>query len=70
MTHDEAQQPVAIDLNAASEDDLAGIECIGPLCAQRIVEYRRLNGRFVSARELRYVEGIADIEALARSLRV
>jgi DNA uptake protein ComE-like DNA-binding protein len=65
-------QARAIDLNVASEEDLAQIAEIGPLCAHQIVEYRRVNGRFVSMRELRYIDGLAQkaLGDLLRTLRV
>ena len=56
----------------ASEEDLAGVTGIGPVFAHRIVEFRRVNGRFVSPRELRYIEGLAPaaLDALSPALRV
>jgi competence protein ComEA len=47
-----------IDLNTASAQELADLDQIGPVLAQRIIEYRRLHGRFLSVDELDRVRGI------------
>jgi competence protein ComEA len=47
-----------VDLNSADERTLAGLPGIGPTLAQRIVEFRTLNGPFAS------VDGLADVAGI------
>jgi len=47
-----------IDLNKATEDELAQIPTIGLKIAKRIVEYRKTNGRFKSIDELKLIKDI------------
>ena len=49
-----------LDLNAASASDLDGLPGIGPVLAQRIVDWRTENGRFASVDQLRDVTGIGE----------
>lgn len=49
-----------LDLNAATVEQLDGLPGIGPVTAQRIVEWRTRNGRFASVDQLREVEGIGE----------
>ncbi|MCS6918996.1 MAG: helix-hairpin-helix domain-containing protein [Fimbriimonadales bacterium] len=49
-----------IDLNTATAEQLEAIPGIGPTLAQRIVDYRRANGRFHSVEELLEVQGIGQ----------
>ena len=49
-----------LDLNAASASDLDGLPGIGPVLAQRIVDWRTENGRFASVDQLREVTGIGE----------
>ena len=48
----------AVDLNSADEVTLAGLPGIGPALAERIVEFRTLNGPFAS------VDGLADVAGI------
>ncbi len=50
----------AININAATADELASLTGIGPVRAQSIVEYRDENGAFESVDELARVSGISD----------
>jgi competence protein ComEA len=50
----------SLDLNAATVEQLDGLPGIGPVTAQRIVEWRTRNGRFASVDQLREVEGIGE----------
>ncbi|HEX9952241.1 MAG TPA: helix-hairpin-helix domain-containing protein [Rubricoccaceae bacterium] len=52
--------PVRTNLNTASSDELQRLPRIGPALAGRIIEYRRVHGRFRSAAELTEVRGIGD----------
>jgi competence protein ComEA len=57
----------SIDVNTADEQALASIPGIGPTLAERIVEYRRVNGPFASLDELADVAGMTQrrIDAMA-----
>ncbi len=49
-----------LDLNAASVSDLDSLPGIGPVLAQRIVDWRTENNRFGSVDQLREVTGIGE----------
>ena len=49
-----------LDLNAATVDQLDGLPGIGPVLAQRIVDWRTEHGRFASVDQLREVSGIGE----------
>ena len=49
-----------LDLNAATQEELAQLPGIGTELAQRIVEYREANGPFETAEELMEVSGIGE----------
>lgn len=51
-------QPALIDLNRASAAELETLPGVGPVLAQRIIDYRMTRGRFTSVDELREVSGI------------
>lgn len=56
--HEEAwDRPV--DINSADLKELASLDGIGEVLAQRIIDYREENGPFVSAGEIMKVEGIS-----------
>jgi competence protein ComEA len=60
-----------VDLNAATLAQLDGLPGVGPVLAQRIVDWRSAHGRFGSVDELREVTGIgaarfADLKARVR----
>jgi len=54
----EMQEPLLIDVNAASADDLIAIDGIGPALAQRIVQHRQEHGPFGTLDELTQIRGI------------
>jgi competence protein ComEA len=47
-----------LDLNRASEAELAGLPRVGPVLARRLVERRRLTGRFGSFAQVDSVSGV------------
>lgn len=49
-----------IDLNTATAEQLEAIPGIGPVLAQRIVDHRRLHGKFQSVDDLLQVHGIGQ----------
>jgi competence protein ComEA len=49
-----------IDLNAATLTQLDSLPGVGPVLAQRILDWRTAHGRFASADQLRSVSGIGD----------
>jgi competence protein ComEA len=49
-----------LDLNSATVEQLDALPGVGPVTAQRIVEWRTRNGRFASVDQLREVEGIGE----------
>jgi competence protein ComEA len=60
-----------VDLNSATLGDLDALPGIGPVLAQRIVDWRTQHGSFTSVDQLREVSGVgdakfADLSALVR----
>lgn len=49
-----------IDINTAESAELQLLPGIGPVLAQRIVDDRAANGRFLSLNDLKRVKGIGD----------
>ena len=49
-----------IDLNRATLPELDGLPGVGPVTAQRILEWRTRNGRFSRIDQLREIEGIGE----------
>lgn len=45
--------PARVDLNGASRQELEALPGIGPVTAQKILDYRQKNGRITSVEELR-----------------
>lgn len=49
-----------VNLNAASLEELTRLPGIGPVLAQRIVDYRQVYGKFSALEELKEVAGIGE----------
>lgn len=47
-----------IDVNTATVEQLTELKGIGPVIAQRIVDYRQENGKFTTTEQLQEVKGI------------
>ena len=52
--------PDRLELNSAGQADLEALPGIGPVLAERIVQWRTENGPFVSAEQIMDVEGIGE----------
>lgn len=55
-----AEPEYPLDINVATVDDLDDLPKIGPVLAQRIIDYREANGDFQFVEELLNVEGIGE----------
>jgi competence protein ComEA len=51
-------ETATVDLNAATAEQLDALPGVGPVLAQRIVEWRAAHGRFSSVAQLQEVDGI------------
>jgi competence protein ComEA len=49
-----------VNINSASEKQLAELDGIGPAKAKAIIDYRKKNGPFKSTEDLKKVNGIGD----------
>ena len=49
-----------VNINTAGTNELALLPRVGPVVAQRIVDFREENGRFNKPEDLMLVEGIGD----------
>jgi competence protein ComEA len=52
--------PGRVDLNTATVEQLDALPGVGPVTAQRILEWRTRHGRFARVEQLREIEGIGE----------
>lgn len=64
----EAAQVRAVNINTATVNELDALPGIGPVLAQRIVDWRAENGAFTDVEQLTQVNGIG--EAILENIRV
>ena len=55
-----AEEAQKLELNRATQAELEALPGIGPVLAERIVQWRAQNGPFVSAEQIMDVEGIGE----------
>lgn len=51
---------IPLDLNRATAGDLEALPGVGPMLAQRILQYRQKNGEFGRVEDLQMVDGIGE----------
>ena len=54
------QKKLSIDVNKATKKEFEQLPCIGPVIAQRIIDYREQIGRFKTLDELLNIKGIGN----------
>ncbi len=60
------QQPASVpgrmvNINTASQDELETLSGIGPVTAQKIIDYREANGFFIGIEDIQKVSGIGPV---------
>lgn len=57
-----AEQSIKININTADKQELEKITGVGPVIAQRIIDYRQTNGPFQKTEDIKKVSGIGDVK--------
>ena len=60
ITQGESNGKGKVNINTASQTELETIEGVGPSLANKIIEYRKKNGRYKTIDELKNVSGIGE----------
>lgn len=60
VTPEPPKEPALVDINTATLDQLQTLSGIGPVIAQRIIDYRTEHGAFISIEDLLNVKGIGE----------
>jgi len=60
------QQPTSgfvgvVNINTASQDELETLSGIGPVTAQKIIDYRETNGLFIGIEDIQKISGIGSV---------
>ena len=64
-THPPTEVPTLVNINTATLEELDSLPGIGPVIAQRILDYRDTHGPFTSAAQLTNVSGIGAAKLAA-----
>ena len=56
------QSEKKVNINTANSQELEKITGVGPVIAQRIIDYRQKNGPFLKIEDVKNVNGIGDIK--------
>lgn len=61
-----------VNINTADSDELQQLNGVGPVTAEKIIEYRESNGRFKAVEDIKNVSGIGDktFEKFENDIRV
>lgn len=72
QVHPQISTPPGININTATREELQEIPGVGPVTAQKIIDYRRTHGSFSSVEELTNVSGIGTktLEKMRSHVRV
>lgn len=60
LQSDNIANPVLVNLNLAGSEELQTIPKIGPVLAQRIIDYREESGPFSRIEEIKQVKGVGE----------
>jgi comEA protein len=57
---DSAETRTIVNINSAGFDELTALPRIGPVIAQRIIDYRNQNGGFASKDDIKRIRGVGE----------